>query len=494
MADPTPAVSHHWAPIEDLPLDWSGLSSAELRALSDVWVEQKGLLAGSAALKQFNEKLQREWAIETGVIERLYTIDRGVTELLIEHGIDANLIPNSATDRDPEMVARIIRDQESAVDWLFDVVAGARSLSLSFVKELHALMTRNQWTTSGHDQFGRDVEIPLLRGDWKVHPNNPARPNGEVHEYSPPEQVATEMERLLALHTQHDAQGVVPEVEAAWLHHRFAQIHPFQDGNGRLARALASLVLIRAGWFPLVVTRKDTGYIGALEAADGGDLGPLVSLFSALQRKAFVNALGIAREVLREDERVDQLIGSVRDMFAGRDAALRLEWERAKDTAERVLEIGSARLQDVADRLTDEVGAMSDDFRFFVDTEHHGGERPNWYRWQTIEAARNLGYFANTAEFSGWARLALHTDSRADVLLALTAVGREYRGVIDASLIFFRRAQVEESDELVVDVAVASDELFQINYKEDGSSVADRFRPWLERGMVRALEMWRQGL
>ena len=32
------------------------------------------------------------------------------------------------------------------------------------------------------------------------------------------------------------------EIEATWLHHRFTQIHPFQDGNGRVARALASLV------------------------------------------------------------------------------------------------------------------------------------------------------------------------------------------------------------------------------------------------------------
>lgn len=50
---------------------------------------------------------------------------------------------------------------------------------------------------------------------------------------------------------------VSPEVEAAWLHHRFTQIHPFQDGNGRIARLLASLVFIKAGWFPLVVTRDD---------------------------------------------------------------------------------------------------------------------------------------------------------------------------------------------------------------------------------------------
>ncbi|MCA1705512.1 MAG: Fic family protein, partial [Actinobacteria bacterium] len=232
---------HLWSPLLDLPSDWSQLASTELRALSDIWLEQRGLLSGSDALDQFNERLQRQWAIETGVIERLYSLDRGITELLIQRGIDSSLIPHEMTDKDPELVANIIRDQQSAVDWLFDVVRGDRVLTLSFLKELHALMTQHQSTVSARDQFGREVEVPLVHGDWKRVPNNPTRPNGSIHEYCPPEQVQSEMERLVAFHLEHEQEGVTPEVEAAWLHHRFAQIHPFQDGNGRIARALASL-------------------------------------------------------------------------------------------------------------------------------------------------------------------------------------------------------------------------------------------------------------
>jgi len=495
----TDVPSHRWAPLEDLPIDWSLLASPELRGLSGIWTEQKVWLTGTAAMQGFTDRLHRQWAIETGIIERIYTLDRGVTELLIERGIDASLIPDDATDQDPEAVVRIVRDQESAVDWLFDVVRGGRALSLSFVKELHALMTRHQLTTAGRDQLGREVEIPLLQGDWKVHPNNPTRPDGSIHEYSPPEQVASEMERLLQLHEEHERHGVPPEVEAAWLHHRFTQVHPFQDGNGRIARALASLVFIKAGWFPLVVTRDDRGrYLDALEAADNGDLAPLVSLFASLERKAFLTALSVAREVLdealEESEPFDELIASVRDMYAIKDEAVRLDWERVKDLAERLALLGSDRLQSVADRLTDELGSFSSTFRFVVDAEPDGGDRSNWYRSQTNEAARVLGLSANNREYSAWVHLGLHTDTRADVLLAFTAIGPDVRGLIGAAVIFFRRAQVEEAGEQVVDVAAASDELFQINYKEDESSVVDRFGSWIDRGVVRALEMWRQGL
>jgi Fic family protein len=128
----------------------------------------------------------------------------------------------------------------------------------------------------GRDPMGREVEGPLRRGEWKMLPNNPTRPDGISYKYCPPEQVQGEMDRLMGWHQHHTQTGVAPEVEAAWLHHRFTQIHPFQDGNGRVARTLASIVLIRAGWFPLSIHRDDkTSYIDALEAADAGDLSGL---------------------------------------------------------------------------------------------------------------------------------------------------------------------------------------------------------------------------
>lgn len=49
----------------------------ELRALTSVWHEKKEQLEDDGAYREFIKKLQREWAIETGIIERLYTWDRG---------------------------------------------------------------------------------------------------------------------------------------------------------------------------------------------------------------------------------------------------------------------------------------------------------------------------------------------------------------------------------------------------------------------------------
>jgi hypothetical protein len=111
-----------------------------------------------------------------------------------------------------------------------------------------------------------------------------------------------------------------------------------------------------------------------------------------------------------------------------------------------------------------------------------------------IEAAHQLDYYANTTEYNAWVRLGLITGTQADVILSFTAIGREYRGLIGAFLYFFRTEEVEEGQRQAVDVTVASDELFQINYKEDESSVSERFERWLDRGMTRGLETWRRGL
>jgi hypothetical protein len=56
---------------------------------------------------------------------------------------------------------------------------------------------------------------------------------------------------------------------------------------------------------------------------------------------------------------------------------------------------------------------------------------------------------------------------------------------VGVSLYFFRTEEVEGGQRQAVDVTVASDELFQITYKENESSVTDRFERWLDRGITR---------
>lgn len=74
---------------------------------------------------------------------------------------------------------------------------------------------------------------------------------------------------------------------ATRLHHLIAWIHPFIDGNGRLARLLTNLRLMRAGFPPIVLQKRiRKTYYSALESADDGNLKPLALLISRDVEKA----------------------------------------------------------------------------------------------------------------------------------------------------------------------------------------------------------------
>ena len=67
----------------------------------------------------------------------------------------------------------------------------------------------------------------------------------------------------------------------ARLHARFEQIHPFLDGNGRAGRLALNLLLVRLGYPPAIVhKRQRSSYLAALRRADSGDPAPLGELLA----------------------------------------------------------------------------------------------------------------------------------------------------------------------------------------------------------------------
>jgi Fic family protein len=81
-------------------------------------------------------------------------------------------------------------------------------------------------------------------------------------------------------------------------HRRLVDIHPFNDGNGRTARLLMNLVLLRAGYPPIAVRPEDRpAYIHALQQAQGGQG---VAAFGRLLRERLDATLGEYLSALRE--------------------------------------------------------------------------------------------------------------------------------------------------------------------------------------------------
>lgn len=100
-------------------------------------------------------------------------------------------------------------------------------------------------------------------------------------EHMPPEPIALsgEMERLINWYSG-EGQGLHSIERAARLHTDFVKIHPFIDGNGRTARLLLNLELMKAGYPPVIIRNKDRArYYSSLDkACTIGDYDQFISL------------------------------------------------------------------------------------------------------------------------------------------------------------------------------------------------------------------------
>ena len=477
--------------IEDLPPTWAQLASDELKSLAPIWQERKQSLNEAAPeLVKFNERLRREWAIETGIIENLYSIDRGTTQLLIEQGFVAGFMSHGTTNKPPEQIVLLLKDQEQALEHVFQFVKQQRTLSTFYIKQLHDDLTRNQPYADAVDSFGNPVRVSLLRGQWKTQSNNPTRTDELLHEYCPAVQVASEMDQLIFWHTQHAGMSVPPEVEAAWLHHRFTQIHPFQDGNGRVARALASLVFLRAGWFPLVINRDmRADYITALEKADVGNLQPLVQLFAKTQKDAFVRALGIAGDVQKDYETRHQIIAAAAERFRERNELKLLERQQVFRLSERLEQKTWTNLQEVALEIT--VGLKQFNPNYFAHAKQSNTEDNYYYRLQIEEAARQFGYFADTRSYRAWVRLKIKEDRQTEIIFSFHSLGVEFLGVMAASAFLQFKDATEDG---YVDEALHTlcTDIFQFSYNDPETLIMERYEAWMNEVILTGLDQWRR--
>jgi len=110
--------------------------------------------------------------------------------------------------------------------------------------------------------------------------------NGQMHiegsEYMPPPafEVPGLMRELLNW-LEKNPQELRPIEKAAVFHYRLVAIHPFDDGNGRAARLMMNLVLIRHGYPVTVIKNADRRrYYDTLRKADRGDLKPFVNFIA----------------------------------------------------------------------------------------------------------------------------------------------------------------------------------------------------------------------
>ena len=490
-----------WSPIEPMDMAALDVDFAEIDALNRQWLEVKARAEESdlRAYDQFNEELVRSWAIETGIIEGIYDLDTGITRTLIAKGFSVEFVERSATNKSPDDLIRILRDHRDAVDFIHCQIAKSRPLTAWFMRALHQVIAKNQPTYRAIDQFGRMFDTKLRAGEFKKLPNNPTRPDGAVHEYCPPEQVESELDNLIIWHDEY-AESCHPLAVGAWLHHRFTQIHPFADGNGRVVRALLTWHLVKYGFLPVVVTRDSrTDYIEALERADAGDLSPFARLLVKLERQTLLKALNVQHGVAPGVDTIDEVIGfiaeGVQKKKRAEDEALRSVQKTAVALRQVAVDLLGAEAERVGTRL-ESVG-----MQVTARTSFGGPDEGNeyYYKREVLESAQDADHWVNFQEPRYFARVSIRDESRSrgpimHFIISLHSVGRHLTGVMAATgfLIYRYPSQDERDDEFLnhPDFVACSAEPFLFTARDDAGTLKPRFENWARQGFSAALRDW----
>ncbi|MBF0309368.1 MAG: Fic family protein [Magnetococcales bacterium] len=223
-------------------------------------------------MKQYYGKLRFEQVAESNALEGS-TLSVGETELAILKGV-------TITGHDPAYVRDALALDQALRRLVELAESTGRTTDLDQLKELHALI------------LGERSGAGLFRQD-------PVRTSGSRHQ--PP---ATWKEVMAGMEQWEEwslSRAQLPgPVRAVVLHAWLSHIHPFSDGNGRTARAITNLELVRSGYPPLIIKKKDRPrYLDALGESD--EAGDLSSFFELLLEKMAAALTGLELSARREE-------------------------------------------------------------------------------------------------------------------------------------------------------------------------------------------------
>ena len=143
-------------------------------------------------------------------------------------------------------------------------------LTQHFLRTLHKTLLREDCTVYRTLPGGVQTSYVIHAGQYKTRPNSVITRYGDRFEYASPEETPALMSDLVDWYNDAERSGKFTPIElAAIFHYRYIRIHPFEDGNGRIARLMVNYILPRHDYPMIVVrSRKKKEYLEALHRTD----------------------------------------------------------------------------------------------------------------------------------------------------------------------------------------------------------------------------------
>lgn len=183
--------------------------------------------------QDFLQKYELSWMYHENALEGvIYTVQELVA------GLSA---PQPVADAMVIGVLQEVRNHKAAIDLVRGEAAAKKPrVNLTLVKKIHETLHAGI-QSKGPSEFRKDM--PLHRAYF--------------HEIAQPARIAALLAKVLDATETADFRKSHPIVQAARIQHGFMQAYPYTDGSGKVARLLANLYLIRAGFLPCVIHSID---------------------------------------------------------------------------------------------------------------------------------------------------------------------------------------------------------------------------------------------
>jgi Fic family protein len=222
-----------------------------------------------------------------------------------------------------------------AVLYIEEIIKQERPLTENFIRELHKLILKEPYEVNAITPDGKPTKRTISIGQYKKVPNHVLTKTDEMFYFATPEETPAKMNDLLNWYKENvNKKGVHPVLFASEFHYKFIRIHPFDDGNGRIARLLMNFLLMQKGYPPAIIkTENKNEYFNALQQADAGKLDYFFNyLCEQVIHSLELMVKGAKGEDIEEPDDLDKKIALLKNEIADVDIENEVQIQFNKDT------------------------------------------------------------------------------------------------------------------------------------------------------------------
>jgi len=319
--------------------------------------------------QRLNRKFMLEFNYNSNHIEG-NTLTYGQTELLLLFG----KVVDAANMKDLEDM----KASNVGLNMMQEQAASEYPMTETFIRQLHQTILREDYTVYRQLPGGQQTSYVVHAGVYKTRPNSVITRTGERFEYASPEETPALMTDLVSWYQEEEEKGELSLAElCALFHYRYIRIHPFEDGNGRIARLLVNFILTRHHYPMIVVKSSDKdNYLNALSICDGfvgtspsegahadiSKIAPFVAYIEKCMERALLTCIKAAKGQSIEED--DDFMKELKVLERQKKQDVAAEQSKAKYSADEVWNVLEFVFFPLVEEFEKAITTANDVFRF----------------------------------------------------------------------------------------------------------------------------------